>query len=126
MGESNRVRSTPTCSAMPASSALRGWYQSTKKSPLDEMRCSVLPQSLLPLATVLAAAPARIANFGVPIPLEKGTEIVFAPDIVRRPACHEAALRLIAQRRDELGMRFDAATHILPKSDHHNTETQLL
>src|SRR6202048_4950011 len=71
----------------------------------------LLPTRLrLHLTIELAAAPARIANLGVPIALEKGAEAVVAPavvarnkDIGRRPARHEAALGLVVQHRDELG-----------------------
>src|SRR5207253_2730735 len=60
---------------------------------------------------ILTAAPARIARLGVPIALVKGAEeAVVAPeaavrnlDIDGRLARDEAALRLIAQHRDELG-----------------------
>src|SRR5258706_4975855 len=71
--------------------------------------CSVLPQALLPLRIRLGAAPARICRLGLRIGLEKEAEEAVAlnaaarDDIDRGLARHEAALRLSAQDRDELG-----------------------
>src|SRR4029078_1449632 len=76
----------------------------------------------------LAAAPAHIAGLvaglGLPTALEKRVEAVVAPetavlgeDIGRRPARHEAALRLVAQHRDELGAIVGLAAQRLVRND---------
>jgi hypothetical protein len=60
-------------------------------------------RGVLLLPPALAAAPPRIARWGVPIALEKEAGAFVAPDIVARLARHEAALGLVVQHRDELG-----------------------
>src|SRR6266481_10124819 len=72
--------------------------------------CHVLPPSL-------AAAPPRIARFGVPIALEKGAEAIVSPDIAARLARHKAALGLVVQHRDELGAIVGLAAQRLVRDD---------
>ena len=64
--------------------------------------CRVLPQTRLLLLIVLAAAPAHIARFGVPIGLEKGAEVVVTPDVAAR---NEIIGRGLARHKTALGTR---------------------
>src|SRR6516225_8817446 len=83
--------------------------------------CRVLPPALLHRLIVSSGARTRIGRLGVPVALEKEAEAVVAPVVAARddcrPAHQEAALRLVAEHRDELGAIVGLAAQRLVRDD---------
>src|SRR6516162_8029605 len=119
---------TPTNYQKPKADLTRSSHRRAESDPERpcglRAACRVLPPALLHRLIVLAAAPPGIGRLGVPIALKKKAEAVVAPvvasrnaDTDRRPAHQEAALGLVVEHRDELGVIVGLAAQRLVRDD---------